>query len=319
MKGVVKFATLLAATVFLVSCSKESKTVIGSIVFDENGEWFEEAIAGMRDAAKSLDVVLEERNSHYDLGVEKDLVNEHLKNKAKAIVICPLAEETGRVLLQAKTIGVPVITWNTVVSPEPTAQVVVDSVKLGSATADYLASYIERNNITGLKTALITNETYSVGVARCDGFINTIEPLIQKGAMEIVYETRSELTEETLVNVQKMLKERPDIEFIWCWNQTTLLATMSVLKELGRTDILVAGTDMSVSLAREMLAENGQLLAVTTQQPYKLGYEAVVNAVKAVKNEEIQFSIVIPTITYNKEDADSLKEYIKTHEKFERK
>ena len=45
------------------------------------------------------------------------------------------------------------------------------------------------------------------------------------------------------------------------------------------------GTDMSVELAKDMQSEDITLQAITTQMPYDMGYQAVENAVKAVKGE----------------------------------
>lgn len=313
-------AAISAAAVLAASCTGGGRAVVGSVVFDENGEWFEEAIAGMRGAAEELGVTLVERNSHYDLGAERELVLELLGRKARAVVICPLSsEETGRTLGAAARLRVPVVTWNTTVTPAPAAQIVVDSRRLGAATGEHLAAYVERNGLTGLKAALITNDSYTVGAERCEGFRSSIEPLVESGALEIVSEIRCELSEETRVRVQRLLDESPEVNLVWCWNQTSLTATVDVLKAAGRTDVLVAGTDMSVGVAREMLSEGGQIIAVTSQQPYRLGYEAVANAVRAAAGGVVERTVEIPTITYTREDAAYLRAYIEDHEKFERK
>ena len=320
MKKCVK-GMMLAATVALAmlasSCSNSNKLMVGSIIFNATNEWFAEAAFGMRDAAKDLGVTLEENDSRYDVNVEKDLIRDLLKKHASAIVICPLTtEESGAALSEAKEFNVPVVTWNTVIEPKPTAQVIVDPTRLGAATGEYLVEYVNKNDIKSLKAALIVNDAYSIAVERCDGFYNAISPLVENGTLEIVYETKADLIEETKVTVAKMLAERPDIQFIWRWHQMSLVATIQTLKELGRADVLVAGTDMSVGIAKDMLGDEVQVIAVTTQQPYRMGYEAVTNAVKAAKGEQVAESISISTLTYTKEDAEGLQEYVATHEKF---
>ena len=297
-----------------VACKKSDKLKVGSILFDANNEWFLEAISGMDAAAKDLGVQLVQADAHYDINVEKDLIREQIKNKADALVICPLTtEETGSALTEAKSFNIPVVTWNTIVTPPPTTQIIVDATQLGSATGEYLVDYVKKNNITDLKAALLINTSFSIGIERCNGFRTAIQPLIDSGVLEIVTERTGQLLEEVKVTTRKMLEERPDINFIWCWNQMTLVGAVDVLKELGRSDILVTGTDMSMALARDMLGDEVNLIAVTTQQPFKMGYDAIANAVRAAKGEKTQPSVAINTLTYTKDDTEALNEYITEH------
>lgn len=303
---------------FLVSaCGKDEKLTVGSVIFEATNEWFVEATAGMKAAAEDQDVNLSESDSRYDILVEKDLIGEQIKNKAKAIVICPLSvEESGAALQEAVKLGIPVITWNSVVQPSPTSQIVVDSTVLGSATGDYLREYVREKGIQKLKAAFIVDTSFSVGVERCNGFRKSVQPLVDSGIMEVVVEAKGNLYEQTSVTVEKLLGEHPDLSFIWCWNQMTTNAAVDVLKKLNRPDIIVAGTDMSLSLAAEMLDNKVNLIAITTQQPYQMGYQAVATAAKAARGEVVESSIVIPTLTYTRENADAIKEYIQTHKKY---
>lgn len=310
---------VIAAAVSLMvvsSCEKNAKLKIGSILFDGTNEWFVEAIAGMRDAAKEFDVMLVEADSHYDVSVERDLVKEMLKDDVKSIVICPLSvEESGRSLRLASEVDVPVVTWNSVVQPRPAVQVIVDSTELGRATALCLCRFVEENGLSDVRAGLVIDDSFSIGKERCDGFRDGLKTLVDAGKLRIVRQIRGNLYEQASVSVVKMLSEHPDINFVWCWNQMSLMAAVDVIKRLGRDEIIVAGTDMSMSLAEEMRG-GGNLLFVTTQQPYMLGYEAVRNAVRAAKGESIEPTVVIPTLTYTRDDSEGLDGYMKSHARF---
>lgn len=311
--------SLILSTLFLTSCAKSDKITVGSVIFESTNEWFVEAIAGMDAAAEKSGVTIKQLDSRYDVNVEKDLIQEQIKNKADAIVICPLTvEESGQALSKAAEIGIPIVTWNTVVSPAPRVQVVVDNRRLGSATGEYLAEYIRKNNISKLNMLCIINTEFSIGKERVGGFKQSVEPLVKSGVINVVADIKGHLYEETCVTVEKMLTSEPEINFIWCWNQMTTDATVDTLRKIGRNDVLVAGTDMSMALAREM-TEHDNVIAITTQQPYEMGFAAVEAAVKAVKNEETPGSITIPTITYTVDNKEDIKKYIKTHEEFLKK
>ena len=310
-------AILALGTLMFTSCNDGNKLTVGSIIFDSTNEWFVEALTGMRDAAKDLNITLNEADCHYDEAVERDMVREQIKKKASALVVCPLTVEgTGAVLNEATNLGIPVITWNSVVEPLPTAQIIVDSKKLGSGTGDYLREYVKQNNVTSLKAALLIDRSFSIGIERCDGFRASIQPLIDEGILEVVSETPANLYEETKVTLKKILTERSDINFIWCWHQMSTMATVDVLKELGRPDVLVSGTDMSLALAQDMMGSDVNLIAITTQQPYKMGYDAVSTAARAVNAVPAQKTIEIPVLTYSKDDTAALKEYIDIHAKY---
>lgn len=85
---------------------------------------------------------------------------------------------------------------------------------------------------------------------------------------------------------------------------------MKTLKDLGRTDILLCGADLSSDMAREMLDPASNLIVVTTQQPYMMGFIAVENAIVAYSGKDVEDTVVVPVSTYAKEDVDSLNKYL---------
>lgn len=293
------------------------KIVIGSITMSNDGEWFGEVMAGVKTAAADLGVTLIEQNSNGDLDKEEQIIHQFIADKVNAIVICPItSDRTGTSLLEAENAGIPTVTWNTIVDADITAEVCVDSNALGGDTGTYLTEYVRTYNLSGLKIGMITNESYTIGVARCDGFKESIKSLIKDGSATIVSELLAESTEESTTAVTKMLAEHPDIDLIWCWNQTSLLACIDTVKSKGKSDLIIMGTDMSMNLAKDMQNNDVNLMAVTTQLPYNMGYKAVVNAVLAAKKKPVDKTIVIPTFTYKKADADLISQYIETHQAF---
>lgn len=287
---------------------------IGSVIMSNSGEWNSEAIKGMETAAADLGVSLQEQNSSGILGVEEKQIQNFILSGVDAIVCCPISpEETGAALAEAEAAGIPVITWNSTVNADVTAAVRVDSTALGADTGDYLVEYVHTWNLSGLKIGMLTNESYSTGIERCNGFRKAVEELESGGTAAIVSEIPAESAQEAADAVAKMLAEHPDLDVIWCWNQTSLLACLDTVKELGKPELIIMGTEMSVNLAKDMQEDAINLLAVTTQLPYNMGYKAVANAVRAAKGEEVEKSIIIPTFTYVKSDKDGLAQYIESH------
>lgn len=340
IKRITSLALIAAAAALLAGCSKSDgassidvdlspiasaedglkgndELVIGSITMISDGEWYGEVLAGVRTAASDLGVTLVERDSASNLGTEEKQIRELINDGVDAIIICPItSDKTGELLVEAEKSGIPVVTWNTVVDQNLTAEVRVDSNALGGDTGNYLAEYVRTYNLRGLKLGLITNESYTIGVARCEGFKEAIKDLEKDGSVTVVSEILAETTEETERAMEKMLSANPDLDMIWCWNQTSLLACIDVAKQQGKSDMIIMGTDMSMSIAEDMLEDSTNILAVTTQLPYNMGYKAVFNAVQAAKGIEVDETIIIPTFTYIKSDTDDLEQYIECHKAF---
>jgi ABC-type sugar transport system substrate-binding protein len=70
------------------------------------------------------------------------------------------------------------------------------------------------------------------------------------------------------------------------------------------------GTDMAISFAEVMLEEGSVLQAVTTQQPFEIGYTAIKNAVEVAKTGEADAEVLVPLQTYTMDDPDALQKYI---------
>ena len=293
------------------------KLVIGSITMSNDGEWYGEVMAGVKAAASDLGITLVEKSSNGDVDEEEKFIRGFIKDGVDSIIICPItSDRTGKVLEDSEKAGIPTITWNTTVNSKITAEVCVDSNALGGDTGRYLSEYVRTYNLSNIKLGLLTNKSYDIGVARCDGFKESINDMVKDGSVSIVSEILAETTEESTEAVKKMLTENPDINMIWCWNQTSLLACIDTVKEMGKKDIDILGTDMSMDLAKDMQEDDVKLLAVTTQLPYNMGYKAVVNAVQAAKGNKVDETIVIPTFTYKKSDTDGIKQYIESHAAF---
>lgn len=292
--------------------SDNSGIVIGSVIMNTSGEWFAEVIKGQEDAAKDLGVEFKIVSSDNEVSKESDNVSAFVAQGVNAICISPLSSDASVAAIEAAdAAGIPVVNWNTTVNSEvPKGFVGVSNYDLGKLTGEYAADYIAKNFPDGCKMAILVNSSYEVGVERCQGFKDAVANV---AGLEIVAEQDAELQEEGLDITEQILTANPDIDVLWAWNQTSLLGAVAALENAGRKDIVVMGTDMSVDLAKDMLESDVQLQAITTQQPYEIGYQAVANAVKAAKGETVEKETLIDLYTYTKEKPDEIQKYIDEH------
>ena len=291
-----------------------SKIVIGSVNMGMNGEWFSEVMNGIRSAGSDLNVKLEMLDSESDLEKEKAHIKTLVDKGVDAIIISPIDSTVSAESLKiAKDKKIPIITWNTTVNTDVTEAVIVDSNALGGDTGNYMVEYIKTNNLKNVNLYLLINKSYDVGVARCDGFRSSIEELVDEGIINIVGEGDAETLDAGVELTGEALKAHPDINMIWAWNQGALLGAIQKVKDAKRSDIVVMGTDMSMSLAEDMLNDEVDLQAITTQLPYNMGYMAVLNAVNAVNKKEVDKKVIVPLSTIIKSEPDKINQYIENH------
>lgn len=304
-----------AAQADTTAAKADKDITIGSIIMNTSGEWFAEVMKGMTQAGQDLGVKVNIVSSDNEVSKESDNVSTFIAQGVDAICISPLSADGSIAAVEsAAAANIPVVAWNGTVNTDKIQGFVgVDASALGGQTGDYAADYIKKNFPKGCKLALLTNENYEVAIARCKGFKDKIQPLVDQGLVEIVNEQPAELQDEGLDITEQMLTANPDIQMIWAWNQTSLLGCVAALENQNRNDIVVMGTDMSVDLAKDMLDNDKNLQAITTQMPFDIGYKSVENVVKLVKGEAIEEELIIPVKIYTKDKPDEISQYIEEH------
>ena len=285
------------------------KLVVGSVILNTSGEWFSEVINGMNAAGKDLDVTVQIASADNDVSKEADQLDNFIAQKVDAVCVSPQNSAASIPAFErVVAANIPIVAWNTNVESDKSKYFVgVDNTELGSKTGDYFANYVKEKMDGKAKVAVVGIHKYEIGLDRVNGFLSKVKDV---PGIEIVANQDAELKEEGMKITENILQAHPETQVIWCWNQTSLEGCIAALKGLNRTDIKVMGTDMSVSLAKTMLESNSFLMAITTQQPYKLGYDAVKNAVSLAKGETVDAKDLIPVLTYSQDDKTAIQKYI---------
>ena len=288
---------------------------IGSVNMGMNGEWFSEAMNGIWDAAQDLGATAMMLDSEGSMEKEKENIRRLVEDGIDALVISPRdSNESIEALQPAVDAGIPIVTWNTSVNMDITSFVCVDSNALGGDTGDYLCEYIKTYGLDEINLVVVDNKNYDVGVARCEGFTSSIKTMVDQGIIHIVAQDDAETFDSSVELITGLVNEHPEINAVWVWNQPALLGAVEAVRQTGRTDILVMGADMSMELAHDMLGSDVNLLSITTQMPYNMGYKAVVTAAEAAMGKTVDKTVLIPLFTYTKNDRELVERYITAHQ-----
>ncbi|GAK54007.1 D-ribose ABC transporter, substrate-binding protein [Candidatus Moduliflexus flocculans] len=282
---------------------------IGAILLDTKHEWFAEVIQGMKSAGKELGVEVKIMSSDSDVAKESDLIDNFIAQGINAISISPQSDEASVPAFErAVAEGIPVVTWNSKVnSPESKYFVGVNNYDLGAKTGEYTVNYIKEKMNGKAKIAVIGTSKYSVGIDRVKGFVDQVKQL---EGVEIVAQQDAEFKELGLSVTESILEAHPETQIVWCWNQGALLGSLAALKGKGNKDILLMGTDMSIDLARAMLEPDSFLLAITTQQPFEIGYTSIKNAAELAQTGKTATEVLVPLKTYTLDNKEDIQKYL---------
>ena len=305
------FAALAVAFALFVQSAPagEKPLEIGAILLDVRHEWFVEVIEGMKAAEKELGAKVTILSSDSDVAKESDIVDNLIAQQYDAITISPQNDEASIPAFErALAAGIPVVPWNSKVASEESKYFVgVDNYSLGADTGRYAAKFINDRMGGKAKVAIIGNTLYSVGRDRVRGFMDEMAKL---PGVEIVANQDAEFKETGMSVTENVLEAHPDTQIVWCWNQGALLGALAALNGKGDTDVVLMGTDMSIDLARAMLEPDAFLHAVTTQQPFDLGFQAVKAAADLAREREIPAEILVPLKTYTLDDKADVQKYL---------
>jgi ABC-type sugar transport system substrate-binding protein len=155
---------------------------------------------------------------------------------------------------------------------------------------------------------MVTISMFEVGIQRAEGFLDGIDRISD---LEIVAEQDAAGPEVGADVVETILQANPDLDFIWAANEGGAVGAVVGVTTSGRADeVLVFGTDMSAQAAQYLLDEDSPLYAVSTQQPYEIGYQSMKTAAAVLRGEDAPAEVIVPLDLYSKENIRRVEEYV---------
>lgn len=285
----------------------ESLRVAG-VMMHADVEWFRYIDAGMRRAAEEEGVDYVTGNADMDVVTEGNLVDLYTAQGFDAIIISALDSAASvPALNRARQEGVAVINYNT--NPPGSEYFIgIDNYTLGYQMGEYLADYIASNNISNPRIAMVTISMFEVGQLRADGFLDAIQGV---PGVEIVAQQDAAGPERGADVVETIIQGDDNIDFIWAANEGGMIGAVVGVMSAGMADqIKVFGTDMSLQAAQYLLDEGNPLYAISTQQPFQIGYESMKTAVRVVRGESADSEVIVPLDFYSREDLARVREYL---------
>ncbi|WP_455383192.1 substrate-binding domain-containing protein [Salinispira pacifica] len=307
----------LAAGMAIANGAKESsakKPTIAGIVF-QTDQFFRIVEIGMQAAAKQDNADLLLASSNNSAQTESQLVDTYVSRGVDAIAISPLSATASiDALKKANDKGVKIVTYNSPLNADfPVSYINSSQSQLGESTGKAAAAYIKAHNITGtVKVAVLAFDSQlpEISAARVNGFLNELKkaPGI---TVDVVARQDGYLADKAFQTAGNIITAHPDLNMFFAANEGgTVGATQAVKSANKAGKIVVFGTDATEQLAQFLLDPDNILQAVTGQQPYKIGFTAVDNAVKAIKGESVEKTVIVPGVLLSRDNPDAVKSFV---------
>jgi ribose transport system substrate-binding protein len=318
MKKSLKLLTIAASSVLLVSslagCSKSAATgtdtkattkkiVIGLSMNTLNNPFFVDVKNGAQKAANDNNVDLIVTDAQNQSSKQLTDIENLIQKKPDLIIVDPAdSDAISSAIEEANNKKIPVITIDrasnggTVVS-----HIGFNAIKSGNIAGDFLGKALNgKGKVVEIMGIMGTN----VAQDRSKGFNEAIS---KYSGIKIVAKQSADFDRATAMKVmENILQANPEIDGVYAANDEMALGALEAIDAAGRNDkITLIGCDDIDDTKVAMKA--GKIEATIAEPPFFLGTNAVQTALKTLKGESVEKSVVLPSTLITKDNVDTFK------------
>jgi D-xylose transport system substrate-binding protein len=254
MKAVSNFLTTLLLVLILVSCSNKPK--IGFLMdtlslerWQKDKELFEKRIDNLGGISM---VRVADGDSPTQLKQAMDLIYAHVD----VMVVIPVDLHSSRdIVKEAHKKGIPVISYDRMIRDcDVDYYVSTDNINVGELQAEYLSKMSPQGKYALLGGSIRDNNAALLHL----GWMNVLQPLIEKGDIEIVLDkfvNNWDADEAYDIIIDYLSKKNPGLDVIIAGNDELAGGAIKALQEHNlQGKVLVAGQDAEVNAIRNIVA-----------------------------------------------------------------
>lgn len=309
MKGLTALVLAAAIAAGLSGCSRKEDRLRIAVVPKGTTQTFWLAVKGGAEAAgkkHGARIIWKGPAKETDIAGQKDILENFINQKVDAIVMAACDENAlVQTVEQADRAGIPVVTIDSgVKSDVPQSFIATDNIQGARQAARELARLIgERGEVglipfvKGAATSNMREQGFREGIARYPG-VRLVSVLYSKS--DVMEGVRA---------AEDMLTAHPKLAGIFAANEGGAVGAARAL-DLRRVGGKVKLVAFDAAPAEIEALKKGTIQALIVQNPFKMGYEGVSAAVKAVKGEKVEPRIdtgVTVVTMANFEDPDIQK------------
>jgi len=258
-------------------CRREKKRVIGVIAQGRSHLFWQSihagAVAAARDAG--IEISWNAPTSETDYSGQLQILNTMINRRLDAIAIAPIDKKAMvNAVERAARENIPVIIFDTGVETDQfVARVATDNYAAGRMAAERMGLIL---NGKGKVLIVACQPGAASTIAREQGFEDVIR---EKFSGIQIADKRFGMADfaKSLAVAENMLTAHPDADAMFASNETSSVGAAQALKGRQSRTRLV-GFDWSPTLLEDL--RTGVIDALVVQDPFKMGYEAVMAAIE---------------------------------------
>ena len=270
--------------------------------------------AGAQTAATELDstaVIWKGTSDESDVAGQVRILESFINQGVDAIVVAA-TDSKGLVptLQEAEKEGIPVITIDSNTKPQISESfIATNNTKAAGKAADLIAETIGGKGTVALIPYVAGASTSN---AREKGFKQRLQ---QHERLELVTTRYSNSSYSRAMTVtEDILTSYPDLDAVFAANEPSVLGAAQALKSRGKAgEVTLVGFDASPSEIEGV--RNGAIQGLIVQDPYQMGYQGVVQAMRVIKGKPVEEHIDSGSQVVTEENLQAFLEERKNRQK----
>jgi len=275
---------------------------VGAVYLDAEG-FYGGIEAGIKAAAKYYDLHLLQENVEADAATEASFMESLIAANVTGIVTSPVnVTSSAPAIIQAVKKGIPVVCYNTCLTPADTAKyikafVTSNQYQMGVSDGKYAVSYFKSKHMADPEIGMINCAVFEACLQRDQGFEATLKAGVP-GA-KIVTNQEAITLDDTTSTAEEELVAHPDLAAIYADEESAAEgAVLGIIAKKHQNQTVVFGSDITVEEANYMLKYPNILVATVGQQPQVMGYDAMQQLINVITHHKVTSFIYVPTLFF---------------------
>ena len=270
------------------ACNRNHRKIIAVIPKGNADIFWQTVHAGAVKASReaNVEIVWDGPANETDISTELQILETMINRHVDAIALAPSDREAlANTVIRASNSGLPVVIYDSAIATDRYVSFIsTDNFAAGQLAGERIGQILHgKGNIIVVKTSPGGAST----TAREDGFRKVIVDKFP--GIHIVDERYGKAVVATSLDVtENMLTAHPEVNGVFCSNESGTTGAMQALKARG-SKIKLVGFDWSPTTLAGL--SSGLIDSLVIQNPFQMGYEAVIACVKAIRKEPVQKQI----------------------------
>ncbi|MFC3073535.1 ABC transporter substrate-binding protein [Shinella pollutisoli] len=302
-----KYYALASVVVGAFGMASAHAETISVVVKDTTSPYWQTVMAGACNAGKELNATVNVTGptSEADIAGQISILENAVSTGSQAILLAPSSSDGLGAAVDEAGAKVPVFLIDSAANSTAFKSLIATDNKAGGVLAGKaLAEAIKKKNGAAKGTVAIIS--YGPGINTLDERIAGFkEGLAETPEIEIVTTRVGDFQTTTALNqANDVLSAFPQLDGIYADALFTGIGSAQAISEAGRKGNPVLVTfDSSDTLEQNL--RDGVVQALVVQNPYKMGYDGIANALKSLKGEDVPARIDTGVTVITSDNVDS--------------